>query len=357
MRGEVNVNSKRNQSGVAMIIVLFSLLLLSVVGLGMMYSTNMETSINSNYRDKQTALYAALAGLQEGRDRIKYPYNITPPFELPSTTIANVIYIVADAATVKPWAADNKYFDTELCQEKVLGISPGTPGVPCTATASGTAWRQVFDDSLGGSAPWNLASTDLKWVRIQLKANNNTPVPVNGDSASSAQACWNGSTQMSTPTGGGGVGASAIATLSSSGVTTTTGYVSSVTVTAGGSSYTSAPTVNLSGGGGSGATATTTLGTSGNVTTVNVTSPGTQCYSAASDAVVSFTGGGGSGATATAVLEGSRSCIYSLSVTNIPQCTNKLTVANGYSPADQKAGVTFEVAGQNKSFSGTLFVS
>src|SRR5438132_1871703 len=356
---------------------------------------------------------------------------------------------------------------------------PISPGVPCTATASGTAWRQVFDDSLGGSAPWNLASTDLKWVRIQLKANNNTPVPVNGDSNSSAQACWNGSTQMSTPTGyttgcqpvggvtaatvitsgtsytsvptvnfaggggtgatatavllpestgyvasisvttggsgytipptvtlsggggsaatatavlsstgttvtnpgsvvsvslttggasyttaptvtlsgGGGVGASAIATLSSSGVITTTGYVSSVTVTAGGSSYTSAPTVNLSGGGGSGATATTTLGTSGNVTTVNVTSPGTQCYSAASDAVVSFTGGGGSGATATAVLEGSRSCIYSVSVTNIPQCTNKLTVANGYSPADQKAGVTFEVAGQNKSFSGTLFVS
>src|SRR5213592_65654 len=110
---------ERQERGIALLLVLFTMLLLSVVGLGMMYSTNMETSINSNYRDKQTALYAALAGLQEGRDRIKYPYNITPPFELPSTTIANVIYIVADAATVKPWDADNKYFDTELCQEKV----------------------------------------------------------------------------------------------------------------------------------------------------------------------------------------------------------------------------------------------
>src|SRR3989442_9520690 len=191
----------RKERGIAMLMVLFSLVLLSVVGLGMMYSTNMETAINGNYRDKQTAFYAALAGLQEGRDRIKYPYNITPPFELPSTTMANVIYIVADAGTVKPWDTANKYFDTELCQGKVLGIPPGTLGTLCTATASGTAWRQIFDDSLGGSAPWNLANPDLKWVRIQLKANNNTPVPVNGDSTSSAQACWNGATQMSTPTG------------------------------------------------------------------------------------------------------------------------------------------------------------
>src|SRR5438445_13861029 len=102
MRGEVNVNSKRNQNGVALIVVLFALLLLSVVGLGMMYSTNMETSINGNYRDKQTAFYAALAGLQEARERIKYPYNITPPIALPSTGAANIIYVVSDASAVKP---------------------------------------------------------------------------------------------------------------------------------------------------------------------------------------------------------------------------------------------------------------
>src|SRR6058998_608492 len=129
MRGEVNVNSKRNQSGVAMIIALFALLLLSVVGLGMMYSTNMETSINSNYRDKQSAFYAALAGLQEARDRIQpATHNIIAPTQLPSTSLANVIYIVANYATVKPWLTSSSYFDTELCQENVLGIPAGTPG-------------------------------------------------------------------------------------------------------------------------------------------------------------------------------------------------------------------------------------
>src|SRR6516162_302061 len=95
----------RNERGIAMMVVLFSLLLLSVIGLGMMYSTNMETSINSNYRDKQNALYAAFAGLQEARDRIKpATHNIVAPTNLPgfvattSAGSAGVIYIVANSS-------------------------------------------------------------------------------------------------------------------------------------------------------------------------------------------------------------------------------------------------------------------
>src|SRR5215470_1149593 len=85
--------SKRyGEQGIAMLVAVFALLLLSVIGLGMMYSTNMETNINTNYRDKQTATYAAMAGLQEARDRIRaydptlpIPHGrITPPGGLPS---------------------------------------------------------------------------------------------------------------------------------------------------------------------------------------------------------------------------------------------------------------------------------
>src|SRR5262249_61191222 len=91
---EMRLDSKQNQSGVAMIIAFFALLLLSVVGLGMMYSTNMETSINGNYRDKQAAFYAALAGLQEARDRIQPSWGDIPaPIALPSTSFQNVLYI------------------------------------------------------------------------------------------------------------------------------------------------------------------------------------------------------------------------------------------------------------------------
>jgi len=56
MKEQIDERSCGRQRGIALLIVCFSLLLLSVIGLGMMYSTNMETTINSNYRDKQVAL-------------------------------------------------------------------------------------------------------------------------------------------------------------------------------------------------------------------------------------------------------------------------------------------------------------
>ncbi|PYS06312.1 MAG: hypothetical protein DMG17_32560, partial [Acidobacteria bacterium] len=157
--------------------------------------------------------------------------------------------------------------------------------------------------------------------------------------------------------GGGGVGASAVAVLSSSGTVVTDGYVTAVNVTNGGSGYTSPPTVIFGGdGGGSGAAVAAVLGTSGKVVSVNVSNVGTQCYPQASDVVVSFSGGSGSGATAVGVLEPTRSCIYSASVTAAPNCNNKLSSANGYSPPDQKSSVTFNDVG-NKSAYGTLHVS
>jgi Tfp pilus assembly protein PilX len=51
----MNIRTSTGERGIALIGVLFALLLLTVIGLGMMYSTNMETSINYNYRDKQVA--------------------------------------------------------------------------------------------------------------------------------------------------------------------------------------------------------------------------------------------------------------------------------------------------------------
>jgi len=156
--------------------------------------------------------------------------------------------------------------------------------------------------------------------------------------------------------GGGGGGASAVAVLSSSGTVVTDGYVSAVNVTNGGSGYTSPPTVNFDlTGGGTGAAATAVLGTSGKVVSVNVTDLGTHCYSQPSDVVVSFIGGSGSGAAAVGALETTRSCIYSVSVTSAPNCNNKLSSANGYSPPDQKTSVTFNDVG-NKSVHGTLYV-
>ena len=78
-------------------------------------------------------------------------------------------------------------------------------------------------------------------------------------------------------------------------------YVASITVTAGGSGYTSAPTISISGGGGTGATAVATVNEiSGIVTEIKVTNIGSGYTSTPT---VTITGGGGSGAAGTAVLD------------------------------------------------------
>jgi hypothetical protein len=75
-----------------------------------------------------------------------------------------------------------------------------------------------------------------------------------------------------------------------------TDVVDSITVTNGGANYTSEPTVVLTGGGGSGATVLATI-SAGVVTGLTITNGGSG-YTGAP--VVSFTGGAGAGATATA---------------------------------------------------------
>ncbi len=74
--------------------------------------------------------------------------------------------------------------------------------------------------------------------------------------------------------------------------------IGSAIVTAGGSGFTSAPTVALTGGGGTGATATATIA-NGQVTSVTITNPGSGYTSAPT---ITFSGGGGKGAAATAIV-------------------------------------------------------
>src|SRR3989442_3147491 len=64
-------HARRKERGIALILVLLTLLLLSAIGLGMMYMSDTETAVNSNYRDTQVAFFAMRAGLEEARDRMR----------------------------------------------------------------------------------------------------------------------------------------------------------------------------------------------------------------------------------------------------------------------------------------------
>ena len=88
-------NCSKHESGMALILALLALLLISAVGMGMIYMSTTETSINNNYKDTQLAFFAMRAGLEEMRDRMRN--NSVNPIVLPATmpgAANSILYIV-----------------------------------------------------------------------------------------------------------------------------------------------------------------------------------------------------------------------------------------------------------------------
>ncbi len=207
---------KTSERGVALVIALFALLLLSAVAFGLMYMADTETNINTNYRDAQKAFFAAQAGLEEVRERMVSSatgsHLIVGPAGLPAAA-NSVLYVTnpgftlgGAAETVTPNDASNTFFDTELCHQNLAGLGLTNPGVgiPC-GTASTAAG--VYAPFIASDAPHagTTAVLNYKWVRINAKANaTSAPFYVNGSSASATadiQVCWDGLNQKVLPTG------------------------------------------------------------------------------------------------------------------------------------------------------------
>ncbi len=370
----------RSERGIALLIAIFALLLLSAVGLSMMFSADTETSINANFRTKQQVNYAALSGALEARDRLQ-PSKSTSidfipfPTDAPNTTTPQVWYIInpgtgETATDIQPWDASNKYADTELCHETGAAA---TFGLSCSSSPlpTSTTWYTPKDNSSYGGT-FGLANPLLfKWARIQLKTDNSGPVPV-GSSPSGQVVCWDGRNQLPQPvgfgkncrpvggmvgkiditnagsgytsgptvtlSGGGGSGAQATAEIE----TSSTGSIASIQLTNPGSGYSTAPTVAINGDG-TGATATAII-YGGTVTAVNLTSSttaNTMCYQTPPSVAIS--GGGGNYAQATAVLDANSSCVYAISGGNchvFAGNTYDVTVKTGGN--DAIASVTFD---------------
>ena len=384
------LSTGKDERGIALLSTIFTVLLLTAVGMAMMYASNMDTMINANYRDKQRAQYASVSGVQEARDRIQpvnVVANITAPLLLPALGASNVIYIVNPRSNdvVEPWSLSNAYFDNELCQERVLGLA-GTPGVPCTSTASGS-WYTAVDDSQPASAPWNFTTPlATKWTRIMLKANNMGVVPVNGplSTANGTQVCWDGIQQVLLPANyvgktcgpshkvltvvvtnpGNGYTAQPLITIDppDAGGTPATaavrwqpvpnGQVGSILIDAGGSSYSTGPTVTISGGGGSGATAVAEIVEPGApLKSLTLSNPGQQCFTSAPS--VGISGGQGGGATGIATVQSGFNCIYAITFGgNCPGTDNITFTVTGGGGSGFSAQTIVTPKGPDKNFTG-----
>ncbi len=177
MKTPHTLRRKRSEEGIALLIAIFILLLVSALGVSLMISSGTESSLANNYRSSAMVYYAALAGLEEGRGRLlpsnpDYLAAACVPTSGPMT-LGNVCYITnpASGETVVPNSPANAYFDEEFETEE--GSSITTAAVQTTPSVSSiTAGGVTYPGPL------------FKWVRIMPATEKTLGIDVNNSGGS-----------------------------------------------------------------------------------------------------------------------------------------------------------------------------
>jgi hypothetical protein len=144
---------RRAEEGIALLIAIFVLLLISVVAIALLVSSGTETALGSNYRASSTVYYAALAGLEEARGRLlpKNPSYFGLSVIPPALPVGQAVYVInaLQGETVAPWDSSNVYYDNEYQSE--FGAQP-------------TSWQSV--NSVWNNNIQGIPGPLYKWVRI-----------------------------------------------------------------------------------------------------------------------------------------------------------------------------------------------
>lgn len=164
------IRQRHSESGVALLIAIFVLLLVSIVAIALLISSGTETALGANYRSSSNVYYASLAGLEEARGRLlprnaNYFNNTNPGFLPPIGTtlpVGQVRYLT------NPLGAENvltAYADTEYSTEFT-----GAPTIQTAASVSG-------NNAQGIPGPF------FKWVRINAATEQSIQTDVDQDSS------------------------------------------------------------------------------------------------------------------------------------------------------------------------------
>ena len=236
---------RNNERGIAMLIAMLAVMLLAIIGLGFMFMSSSENSVNNNFKDSQKSYFASRAGLENVRLMLVPPdprtglgagplYASAMALTMP-TIAANtgVLYVenkVSAAENIDPTTASgvsvalNPNLDNEICKEQFLGLAAfgATPaaGAPCDSTAAFPNVNTYFQvpavvanqfSNTNGALPF-------KWVRLTNKQNlmGTLGARVDAAQADNGQVCWDGNKQYVIPP----LGPACAATPSPSGTTT-----------------------------------------------------------------------------------------------------------------------------------------
>ncbi len=183
MRARGQIKTKRTEEGIALLISIFILLLISIVAIALIVASGTESSLAGNYRSATRVYYAGLAGLEEARGRLlsKNPdafmttnaSNFLPP---PGTALnmGDTYYLInpIGGEAVTPWDTSSTYPDNQF------GVEFGPSSFAAPTNPSPTAlsvWNRNPLQSL------NLPGPLYKWARINAVSEKSLRVDADAD--------------------------------------------------------------------------------------------------------------------------------------------------------------------------------
>jgi len=162
------MRKRQSEEGIALLIAIFVLLLIGVVAIALVVSSGTESALAGNYRASTGVYYAAVAGLEEVRARLRSNnpnyFRTTDPVFLPLVgaplTVCAPAYVInpLGGEAVTPWDPANPYYDAEFSKEFPLDCGGGPPPSPSPTALS--IWDRNPLNGLPFSGPL------YKWVRI-----------------------------------------------------------------------------------------------------------------------------------------------------------------------------------------------
>jgi hypothetical protein len=205
MGARSTIRTRQREAGIALLISIFILLLISVVAIALVVSSGTESALAGNYRSATGVYYAALSGLEEARGRllVKNPdafattnaSNFLPPSGT-ALAMGATYYLInpIGGEAIRPWDSTSTYADNQFAVE--FGPTFTAPTNPSPAALS--VWNRNPLLAL------NLPGPLYKWVRINAVSEKSLGVDADADGLadSTTPLYYNGSNFSNNPSAG-----------------------------------------------------------------------------------------------------------------------------------------------------------
>lgn len=174
MKSTHSKRRKHSESGVALFIAIFVLLLISAVAISLIVASGGESALAGNYRSSASAYFAGAAGLEEARGRLipgnSNYFNSTVPNFIPNTPllVGQVRYVLNPGPGESLATLLATYPDTEYATE--FGAAPSPANTQTIASVSTV--------TSGGTTYYG---PRFKWVRITPATEKSINTDVNSD--------------------------------------------------------------------------------------------------------------------------------------------------------------------------------